>query len=75
MNGFLNDRWNWSDEHRHKCEVRYCLMLRKFGKKPVTDYLNSVLDTRGNDAYQKLNKDCQTQWGKGNRGQKGDWRD
>ena len=50
-------------------------MLRKYGKKFVTDYLNKVLDARGESAYRKLNIDCESQWAKGNRGEKGDWRE
>lgn len=63
-----------SEEHRHQCEVRYCLTLRKYGKKFVADYLNQVLKARGDSAYRKLNIDCESQWSKGNRGDKGDWR-
>lgn len=63
-----------SEEYRHQCEVRYVLMLRKYGNKFATDYLSKVLNARGEAAYKKLNKDQMEQWSKGNRGAKGDWK-
>ena len=62
------------EEYRHQCEVRYCLMLKKYGKKFFTDYLSKVLDARGKAAYDQISKDTEIQWAKGNRGDKGDWR-
>ena len=64
----------WTEEYRHQSEVRYVLMLRKYGNKFAVDYLNKVLDARGQKAYNRLNTDQIEQWSKGNRGEKGGWR-
>jgi hypothetical protein len=37
-------------------------------------HINLVRDARGEAAANKLEDDCRTQWNKGNRGNKGEWK-
>jgi hypothetical protein len=57
-------------EHRFRCEVRQILAWRTEDRGKAMDYLARV---KG-DRRDRLEKDCRTQWERGNRGEKGDWR-
>lgn len=61
-------------DSRFQCEARYCLALRARDKNAADAYLQLVLAQRGKEAYDKLRNTCAEQWGKGNRGNYGDWR-
>lgn len=63
------------EERRYRCEVRQVLRWRKESKGKAVDYLQLVEKARGKDIADKLKADCAGQWNKGNRGDKGDWRD
>jgi RNase P protein component len=62
------------EEHRHRCEVRQVLAWRTEDRGKAMDYLARVRQKRGDQAADRLEKDCRTQWERGNRGEKGDWR-
>lgn len=66
----LND--TWSEQHRHQCEVRWCLSQRALrGVNWLREYLaKDVVKPR------KLNleRDILDQWTKGNRGHNGEWK-
>jgi hypothetical protein len=57
-------------EHRHRCEVRQVLAWRTEDRSKAMDYLIKVKEAR----REKLERDCRTQWERGNRGKWGDWR-
>jgi hypothetical protein len=61
-------------EHRHRCEVRQVLVWRTEDRGKAMNYLSLVRQKRGDQAADRLEKDCRTQWERGNRGEKGDWR-
>ena len=62
------------EEHRHRCEVRQVLAWRTEDRGKAMDYLAMVRQKRGDQAADKLEKDCRDQWERGNRGKWGDWR-
>ena len=64
-----------SEEYRHKTEVWVVLRWRAQDRNKSSEYLQLVRKMRGNNAADKLEKDCREQWERGNRGLKGDWRD
>ena len=64
-----------SEEYRHQCEVRQVLRWRAEDRSKAIDYLANVRQKRGNTVADQLEKDCKEQWSKGNRGDKGDWRE
>jgi hypothetical protein len=64
-----------SEEYRHRCEVWVVLRWRTLDRNKSSEYLQLVRKMRGNNAADKLEKDCKEQWERGNRGLKGDWRD
>ena len=64
-----------SEEHRHRCEVLVVLRWRALDRNKSSEYLQLVRKMRGDNAADKLEKDCREQWERGNRGLKGDWRD
>jgi len=64
-----------SEEHRHQCEVRHFLRMRRDdGREAVTRQLNYIGQKRGEKAAATLLNDIREQWERGNRGQQGDWR-
>lgn len=63
-----------SEEWRHQCEVRAVLRMRVRSQAEAYDYLETVKEKRGLNAYNRLKNDCAAQWAKGNRGEHGDWR-
>ena len=64
-----------SEEYRHRCEVLVVLRWRGLDRNKSSEYLQLVRKMRGNNAADKLEKDCKEQWERGNKGLKGDWRD
>jgi hypothetical protein len=64
-----------SEEYRHRCEVWAVIRWRGLDRNKSSEYLQLVRKMRGNNAADKLEKDCREQWERGNRGLKGDWRD
>lgn len=63
----------WSEEHRHRCEVRYVLRLTAKAPKKATEYMNLVED-KSPERWKKLKRDCRQQWDRGNKGEGGEWR-
>ena len=63
------------EEERHRHEVTQVLRWRAQDRNKSSGYLQLVRKMRGNNAADKLEKDCKEQWMRGNRGIKGDWRD
>jgi len=61
------------EDFRHRCEVSYVLAIRATNRNQAMQYLSLVRIKRKGNA-DKLINDCKTQWDKGNRGEKGDWR-
>ena len=61
-------------EHRHRCEVRAVLAWRTEDRGKAMEYLAMVRQKRGDQAADRLEKDCRTQWQRGNRGERGNWR-
>jgi len=59
---------------RHQAEVRQVLLWRVEDRGKAMDYLAMVRQKRGDQAADRLEKDCRTQWQRGNRGERGDWR-
>lgn len=59
---------------RHRCEVRQVLAWRTEDRGKAMDYLAMVRQKRGDQAADRLEKDCRTQWERGSRGERGDWR-
>ncbi len=64
-----------SEEYRHKNEVWQVLRWRTQDRNKSSGYLQLVRKMRGDNAADKLEKDCKEQWSRGARGLKGDWRD
>jgi len=64
----------YSEAYRHQCEVRQILRWRVEDRNKAMKYINMVRDARGEAAAKKLEDDCRTQWNKGNRGLKGEWK-
>ena len=57
---------------RHKAEVRYVISLRIKDRNEAIEYLKKVREKRKTN---KLERDVIDQWSRGNRGEKGEWRD
>ena len=49
---------NESEQHRHECEVRYVLQLRKQNRQRAHDYLELVGARRGAESAERLKKDA-----------------
>ena len=64
-----------SEEYRHRCEVWAVIRWRAQDRNKSSEYLQLVRKMRGNNAADKLEKDCKEQWERGNKGLKGDWRE
>jgi hypothetical protein len=64
-----------SEEYRHQCEVRQVLRWRVESRDKAVGYLSLVRQKRSSDNAGKLERDVKDQWAKGNRGDKGDWRE
>ncbi len=61
---------------RWRCEVRYTLRLcAERGAKHLEDYLALVGKQRGKESADRLRAAAREQWGRGNRGAIGIWRD
>lgn len=63
------------EEYRHQCEVRQVLRWRAENRDKAVSYLQLVRQKRNEAAANKLERDTREQWVKGNRGEKGDWRE
>ena len=50
------------------------LIWRTEDRGKAMNYLSLVRQKRGDNAADRLEKDCRTQWERGNRGERGDWR-
>lgn len=68
------DDFKWSEEYRHQCEVNTILRWRVQDRNKAMTHINLVRDERGEAAAKKLEDDCRSQWNKGNRGKKGEWK-
>lgn len=76
----------YSEQHRHRCEVRQVLLWRiergsAWARKWISGGIGSdgkpvrgVRQVRGDKAAERLMADCVQQWDLGNRGEPGDWR-
>ena len=61
-----------AEEHRHRCEVRQIL---KWRSDRGSAWVHAWLDDLGKKRpVARIRRDCAEQWGKGNRGEWGDWR-
>lgn len=69
-----NSLHEFFEEERHRCEVRQILRWRAEDRTKAIEYISMVRDKRSNEAAERLAADCRTQWERGNRGIKGDWR-
>ena len=69
----MQKKYEWSEEYRHRCEVRQVLRWRVENRNKALIHINKVQDARGIKAAQQLQKDCGDQWATGNRGDKGEW--
>lgn len=63
-----------TEEHRHRCEVRFVLSLRNQDKKKCQKFLDGVEERRGIESRDRIEFDAREQWKRGNRGQYGVWR-
>jgi hypothetical protein len=68
------DDFKWSEEYRHQCEVNQILRWRVTDRNKALAHIERVREQRGEAAAKKLEDDCRTQWNKGNRGNKGEWK-
>jgi hypothetical protein len=66
---------NTSDEeYRHQCEVRSFLRMKASGQMTrALALIGRVLVTRGQEAADRIRRDANEQWEKGNRGEDGCW--
>ena len=70
MNDLLTG--NSDEEHRHRCEVRYWIKLRK--EKGLQEFRRLISTYGLGDRRPSVMRDIQNQYIKGNTGEKGDWR-
>lgn len=59
-----------SEEHRHRCEVRWCI---RQGREWFDGYITEVAKERGKEAAQRLLRDVKAQARAGNTGTDGAW--
>lgn len=57
------------EQHRHRCEVRWCCA----NPSRVAGYVDDVRRKRGDAAADELLADARRQWAAGNRGRPGEW--
>lgn len=62
------------EQDRHRCEVRYLLLIGQFGAGEGKDAISQIAKARGQVAADRLAEEARDQWRKGNRGAAGDWR-
>jgi hypothetical protein len=60
------------EEHKHKCEVRYWIKLRK--EKGLQEFRRLISTYGLGDRRPSVMRDIQDQYTKGNTGKEGDWR-
>ena len=60
------------EEHRHQCEVRYWIKIRK--EQGLQEFRRLISTYELGNRRPSVMRDIQDQYIKGNRGQKGDWR-
>lgn len=58
----------WDEQHRHDCEVRHVVRLRKESQERAYRYLELVAQRRGKPAAEKLKQDAATLYAKGKHG-------
>ena len=71
-----------ADEHRHRCLVRWVIRKRIEDRDAAYRWLHGHSDNTGkyhkgwNELHpqSRLEQDVRDQWGKGNRGQFGEWK-
>lgn len=64
----------YSEEYRHQCEVRQILRWRTEDRNKAMAHIERVREQRGDLAAKQLENDARSQWNKGNRGIKGEWK-
>lgn len=69
----MQNKYEWSEEHRHRCEVRQILKWRVEDRNKALAHIERVREQRGELAAKQLENDSRSQWNKGNRGNKGEW--
>lgn len=70
------------DEHRHRCLVREVIKMRTKNRDSAYRWLNGYVDELGKrhkgwkelHPQSSLEEDVRDQWGKGNRGNTGEWK-
>lgn len=72
MHSVKNENWLFSEEYRHQCDVRFALKAR--AEHGLTAFRKWVEVTGLYKRWQKIEKDFNAQWRKGNRGNKNDWK-
>ena len=60
------------EEHRHRCEVRYWIKLRK--EKGLQEFRRIISTYELGSRRPSVMRDIQDQFVKGNSGKEGDWR-
>lgn len=65
---------NSSEQHSHRCEVRFLIWLRAGGGSAAHDYLELVEKRRGAEARKRLDADAREQEVLENRGYYGEWK-
>lgn len=65
----LND-----EEHRHRCEIRWFIRHAAQREGNGQSYLELLAKHRGRAAADAFRREAAEQWGRGNKGEKGDWR-
>jgi hypothetical protein len=64
----------YSEEYRHQCEIRQILRWRVQDRNKALSHIERVREQRGDAAAKQLENDARSQWNKGNRGIKGEWK-
>ena len=60
-----------SEQHRHRCEVRWCLLN---GRAWFDNYIKGVAEKRGRVAAKRLYDDVRVQAAMGNTGRGNEWK-
>lgn len=61
-------------EERYRCMIRQILRWRGESRAKVDEFLLAVEKRHGKERVTAIKVDAATQWGRGNRGNPGDWK-
>ncbi len=62
------------ETYRHQCEVRWFIRHSAEREGNGQSYLEQLAKHRGRAAADAFRREAAEQWGRGNKGEKGDWR-